>query len=246
MSHSYPSQREQFGILPTLDTKPRTVDLYDVFCGELYLLKSGCQCRMLPTDFPNWRTCYKSLRCGSGLARVRIPFWSKSYRLARPDKEWTQRATSFCIVDSQPSRTRTAGHKGYDAVWKVSGIKPSLRWNARIAPCDTRDYPPSSPTGPGLWPKLTGAESASVKCRTCWSTWVTPESPLPLRCSRPVGSRGGSGETQRTARPSWCFQSDGWWSGLSPGWKSAADSGRTAKGSSIPACDHRWCLTSRC
>ena len=41
MSHSYPSgiNREQFArILPTLEsarrrTKPRTVDLYDVFCG---------------------------------------------------------------------------------------------------------------------------------------------------------------------------------------------------------------------
>ena len=51
MSHSYPSDisREQFArILPDLEsarrrTKPRTV-LYDVFCGVLYLLKSGCQC----------------------------------------------------------------------------------------------------------------------------------------------------------------------------------------------------------
>ena len=47
MSHSYPSDisREQFArILPTLEsarrrTKPRTVDLYDVFCGVLYLLQ---------------------------------------------------------------------------------------------------------------------------------------------------------------------------------------------------------------
>ena len=37
-------------------TKPRTVDLYDVFCGVLYLLR---QWRMLPADFPDWRTCYK-------------------------------------------------------------------------------------------------------------------------------------------------------------------------------------------
>ena len=44
MSHSYPSDisREQFArILPLLEsarrrTKPRTVDLYDVFCGVLY------------------------------------------------------------------------------------------------------------------------------------------------------------------------------------------------------------------
>ena len=51
MSHSYPSDInwEQFDrILPTLEsarrrTKPRTVNLYNVFCGVLYLLKSGCQ-----------------------------------------------------------------------------------------------------------------------------------------------------------------------------------------------------------
>jgi transposase len=40
-------------------TKPRTVDLYDVFCGVLYVLKSGCQWRMLPSDFPKWRTVYE-------------------------------------------------------------------------------------------------------------------------------------------------------------------------------------------
>ena len=70
MSHSYPSDisREQFDqILPLLEsarrrTKPRTVDLYDVFCGVLYLLKSGCQWWMLPADFPDWRTCYKYFR----------------------------------------------------------------------------------------------------------------------------------------------------------------------------------------
>jgi transposase len=39
-------------------TKPRTVDLYEVFCGILSALKSGCQWRMLPSDFPQWRTCY--------------------------------------------------------------------------------------------------------------------------------------------------------------------------------------------
>ena len=39
-------------------TKPRTVDLYDVFCGALYLLKTGCQWRMLPDGFPKWRTVH--------------------------------------------------------------------------------------------------------------------------------------------------------------------------------------------
>ena len=32
-------------------TRPRTHDLYDVFCGVLYVLKTGSQWRALPHDF---------------------------------------------------------------------------------------------------------------------------------------------------------------------------------------------------
>lgn len=64
--HNYPSDisREEFEIIrPALEgarktTKPRKLDLYDVFCAVLYLLKSGCQWRMLPSDFPKWSTVY--------------------------------------------------------------------------------------------------------------------------------------------------------------------------------------------
>jgi transposase len=63
---SYPSDisPEQFErIRPLLEsvrrrTKPRTVDLHEVFNALLYLLKSGCQWRMLPEGFPNWVTVY--------------------------------------------------------------------------------------------------------------------------------------------------------------------------------------------
>lgn len=39
-------------------TKPTTVDLYEVFCAVLYLLRTGCQWRALPSDFPKWRTVH--------------------------------------------------------------------------------------------------------------------------------------------------------------------------------------------
>jgi transposase len=39
-------------------TKPRAVDLYDIFCGLLYLLKSGCQWRMIPREYPKWELIY--------------------------------------------------------------------------------------------------------------------------------------------------------------------------------------------
>jgi len=55
---------EQFAsIRPLLEgvrkrTKPREVDLHEVFNAVLYLLKSGCQWRMLPEGFPKWTTVY--------------------------------------------------------------------------------------------------------------------------------------------------------------------------------------------
>jgi hypothetical protein len=66
MRQSYPSDisREQFEqIRPLLEgarkkTSPRRVDLYEVFCAVLYLLRSGCQWRMLPEGFPKWRTVH--------------------------------------------------------------------------------------------------------------------------------------------------------------------------------------------
>jgi len=59
----YPSDitREQFEVIRSLldsgqiRTKPRRVDQYDIFCALLYVLKSGCQWRMLPSDFPKWQ-----------------------------------------------------------------------------------------------------------------------------------------------------------------------------------------------
>ena len=60
--HNYPSDitREEFEIIRSdlesakKTTKPRKKDLYDIFCAILYLIKSGCQWRMLPSDFPKW------------------------------------------------------------------------------------------------------------------------------------------------------------------------------------------------
>ncbi len=66
MRQPYPSDinRQQFeAIRENLEsarrtTKPRRVDLYDIFCAILYVLKSGCQWNMLPRDFPKTTTCY--------------------------------------------------------------------------------------------------------------------------------------------------------------------------------------------
>lgn len=77
----YPSDvtREQFEkILPMLEsarkkTKPRKIDLYDVFCANLYVIKSGCQWRMLPSDFPKWRTAHSYFQIWSEKKNKKTP-----------------------------------------------------------------------------------------------------------------------------------------------------------------------------
>ncbi len=66
MRNAYPSDisREQFAEIEPLllsarkKTAPRRLDLYDVFCAVLYLLKTACQWRQLPHDFPKWRSIH--------------------------------------------------------------------------------------------------------------------------------------------------------------------------------------------
>jgi transposase len=70
MRKQYPSDvgREQFEKIKDImegarkKTKPREIDLYDSFCGVLYVLRSGCQWRMLPGDFPKWSNVYAYFR----------------------------------------------------------------------------------------------------------------------------------------------------------------------------------------
>ena len=66
MRKSYPSDitREAYAgieaewLAATKATRPRTYDLYDVFCAVLYVLKQGCTWRALPHDSPKWENCY--------------------------------------------------------------------------------------------------------------------------------------------------------------------------------------------
>ena len=133
---SYPSDisRKQFDIIrPKLEgfrtrTKPREIDLYDVFCGILYVLTSGCQWRMLPHNYPKWTTVYsyyrqwgaKPIETEPSLLESLLQEEVMKHRL----KEGRTAKTSLCIIDAQSVKnTDTAQEKGYDAGKKVSGIK---------------------------------------------------------------------------------------------------------------------------
>ncbi len=62
----YPSDisRKQFDVVRSFlestrkTTKPRTLDLYDVFNAILYVVSTGCQWRALPHDYPKWKSVH--------------------------------------------------------------------------------------------------------------------------------------------------------------------------------------------
>ena len=68
--HHYPSDisKEHFNKIASLlegarkHTRPRTYELRDIFNGVMYVVKSGCQWRMVPKDYPKWRTLHAYFR----------------------------------------------------------------------------------------------------------------------------------------------------------------------------------------
>ena len=108
--------------------KPREIGLYDVFCAILYVVKSGCQWRTIPSDFPNWELVYYYYRAWSDKRSPDQPsileeILKKKVGEAR-ERDGREPKTSMGIIDSQSVKnSESAREKGYDGGKKVSGIK---------------------------------------------------------------------------------------------------------------------------
>ncbi|MGB4336852.1 MAG: IS5 family transposase [Chromatiaceae bacterium] len=135
----YPSDisREQFEVIrPKLEgfrrkTKPRMLDLYDVFCGMRYVLNSGCQGRMLPSDYPPPHTVYTYFRQWAAKPFTDQPSLVESLlqdlvAAARLADERAEHPTLLMVDAQRAKNTDMAEQKGYDAGKKVSGNKRHL------------------------------------------------------------------------------------------------------------------------
>ncbi|WP_241567003.1 IS5 family transposase [Hahella sp. KA22] len=128
--HPSDISREQFEkIQPLLEqarrkTKPRTIDLYEVFCGVLYLLRTGCQWRALPSDFPKWRTVHSYFAKWSEPDETGVSLLERALKNQVGEKRERNACSTLLIVDAQSVKnTDTTTVKGYDAGKKVSEIK---------------------------------------------------------------------------------------------------------------------------
>lgn len=104
---------------PTKWTRRQILD------GIFYLVRAGCQWRLLPREFPPWKTVYHYFRAwridGS---------WEGAHTALRERERVRQGRNpqpSGCIMDSQSARTTSVGGiRGYDGGKKLSGRKRHL------------------------------------------------------------------------------------------------------------------------
>ena len=93
--------------------------------GIFYLVRSGCQWRLLPREFPPWKTVYHYFR----LWRLNGT-WERVNTALREQERVRQGRhpqPSGCIMDSQSAKTTgVGGIRGYDGGKKLSGRKRHL------------------------------------------------------------------------------------------------------------------------
>ena len=92
----------------------------------LYLVKSGCQWRMLPKDLPRWKTVYSYYRrlCKKGIWEKALDHLNEKNRVAHEKIK----DPSFAIVDSQSVKTQNKGNcRGIDGGKKNQGKKTTHR-----------------------------------------------------------------------------------------------------------------------
>ena len=104
------------------DSRKRKHDLKEIWNAIFYLVKTGCQWRMLPHDFPKWELVYYYYRKWASLEEFDL-LLSKLREFVRFKRKQHKEA-SLGIMDSQSVKWgNNCSLNGIDGNKKVKGIK---------------------------------------------------------------------------------------------------------------------------